>query len=232
MALELQYVEINVPYRMDEFSNFAQIRLNYKPANDTTMKVIFWRNPQKQKKHLVQCLIGSKDENGGGSNKLIVEGTDDPEGKSDYIYIIEFGVQLIEAMMLDEVETVGDLMNNVPLFCQSQKFKKILWEEIHQPAFVKTTSTIESPLKLPQGAILKEKSRPPAVIIEESIRDASYVMNSSSSSEGQHESELPDQTSKTEVEKEEGFENFTPKHKQDRNSTVKKPAIGRAMSLR
>ena len=57
MALKFQYVEIDVKYLMEEFSNFAQVRLEYKPKKETTLKVVFWRNPSKFQ---VQVIIGYK----------------------------------------------------------------------------------------------------------------------------------------------------------------------------
>ena len=44
---------------MDEFSAFAQVRLNFKPQQETTLKVIFWRDPEKR---VIQVLVGFKKE--------------------------------------------------------------------------------------------------------------------------------------------------------------------------
>ena len=40
---------------MEEFSGFAQVRLNFKPEKATTLQVVFFRKPKKK---LIQILIG------------------------------------------------------------------------------------------------------------------------------------------------------------------------------
>ena len=75
MALTMEYVEINIKYQMEEFSAFAQVRLNYKPEKETTLKVIFWRNPDKK---VIHVLTGFKKHSNSFSEELIVEGTNDP----------------------------------------------------------------------------------------------------------------------------------------------------------
>lgn len=129
MALHLQYVEINVKYMLEEFSTFAQVRLMYKPEKETTLKVVFWRNPEKK---VIQALIGFKTDPTSFKDELIVEGTDDPDSPSDYIAMVKFDNRLLDHLLIDDVDTVEELMENVPIFCLNQKVKKILWEEVNR----------------------------------------------------------------------------------------------------
>ena len=101
----------------------------YKPEKETTLKVVFWRNPQRK---IIQALIGFKTDPTSFDDRLIVEGTDDPDGPSDYIAMIKFDNKLLNHLMIDEIDTVEDLMDNVPIFCLNQKVKKILWEEVNR----------------------------------------------------------------------------------------------------
>ena len=74
-------------------------------------QLCLWRHPKKQS---IEVFIGWKDES---NTRLIVEGTDDPDGLSGYVHKIKFDNGLIEQFMIDEVITLDDLMDNVPIFC-------------------------------------------------------------------------------------------------------------------
>ena len=76
-------------------------------------------------------MIGYKADSDSFDDILICDGTDDPDGLSDYTAIIKFDNRLIQLLSIKTVETVDDLMDNVPVFCLNQKVKKILWETIN-----------------------------------------------------------------------------------------------------
>ena len=63
---------------------------------------------------------------------MIIEGTDDPEGPSDYTTTIKFDIRLLDHLMIEGIDTIEDMMNNVPILCLNQKIKKILWEEVNR----------------------------------------------------------------------------------------------------
>ena len=84
----------------------------------------------------MQVIIGFKKDSNCVNEKLIVEDTEDPDGTSDYITMIKFDNRLMRFLMIEEVESVDDLMENVPIFCLDQKFKKLLWEEVNRPVIV------------------------------------------------------------------------------------------------
>ena len=42
--------------------------------------------------------------------------------------MVRFDDNLIEYLMIEEVGSVEDLMDNIPIFCLNYKVKKILWE--------------------------------------------------------------------------------------------------------
>ena len=65
--------------------------------------------------------------------KMLFEGTDDPDGLSCYQVMIKFDERLIEQYNLNEVKTVESLMDNVPIFCGCHRFRKLMWEEFHNP---------------------------------------------------------------------------------------------------
>ena len=74
-----------------------------------------------------------------------MEGTDDPDGIAPYTAVVTFDLRLITMMSVKKVDTVDDMMNNVPLFLQSsQIIKKILWEELHDPVEKKMRTSTES----------------------------------------------------------------------------------------
>ena len=101
----------------------------YKPEKETTLKVVFWRKPEKK---VIQALIGFKTDPTSFKDELIVEGTDDPDSPSDYIAMVKFDNRLLDHLLIDDVDTVEELMENVPIFCLNQKVKKILWEEVNR----------------------------------------------------------------------------------------------------
>ena len=77
-------------------------------------------------------------------DKLVIEGTDDPDGIAPYTTLVTFDLRLITMMSVKKVDTIDDLINNVPLFIiSSQAFKKILWEELHDPVEKKYRQTSE-----------------------------------------------------------------------------------------
>ena len=105
------------------------MRLLFKPKEETTLKVVFWRKPGK---NYIQTHIGFKTDPTSFKDTLIVEGTDDPDGPSDYIATIKFDNKLLDHLMIDDIDSVEELMDNVPIFCLNQKVKKILWEEVNR----------------------------------------------------------------------------------------------------
>ena len=120
---------------------------------------------RKYDSEAVHVLVGPKSDN----ERLVMEGTDDPDGISSYKTCITFDVRLITMMGVDKVDTVDDMINNVPLFMlSSQVFKKILWEELHDPVDKKLRASTESKSRSPSrvgSAKKKEKKhRSPSII--------------------------------------------------------------------
>ena len=94
----------------------------------------------------------------------MLDGTDNPTGKSFYTLSVRFDEHLIKAFQHSDIENIDDFMNNVPTCCQINKLKKILWEAMFKPAKedsaarVKTAATVH--LNRQQQSILeKEKSK-------------------------------------------------------------------------
>ena len=87
------------------------MRLNFKPAEATSIKLLFLR---KYGADVVHVLVGPKVP--AHLDKLVIEGTDDPDGIAPYTTAVTFDLRLITMMSVKKVDTVDDLINNVPLF--------------------------------------------------------------------------------------------------------------------
>ena len=94
------------------------------------MKALFLRDPAKP---FVQVLLGLVDKDDPASTRLVLEGTDAPDRTSNFKAVLKFDARLIRAFRRDGVATVSELMDNVPLFCLNRGFRKICWEELHEP---------------------------------------------------------------------------------------------------
>ena len=87
-----------------------------------------------------------------------MEGTDDPDGIAPYTTAVTFDLRLITMLGVKKVDTVDDLINNVPLFMlSSQVFKKILWEELHDPVEKKLRQSTESKQQMGSPGSKREK---------------------------------------------------------------------------
>ena len=127
MAKVIEYVELDIQYLLEDFSNFSCIRMGFPPEKNTTLKVLFLREPAS---HYVEVLVGKTYENARGQ-MLIINGTDDPEGLSMYKTVIKFDYHLLDSLKIDGISTIDQLMDNVPLFCLNSNLRQIFWEEFH-----------------------------------------------------------------------------------------------------
>ena len=140
-------------YLIEEFSQFCVVRLHFKPAEATSIKLLFLR---KYGSDVVHVLIGPKVPS--HLDKLVMEGTDDPDGIAPYTTAVTFNLRLITMLGVKKVDTVDDLINNVPLFMlSSQVFKKILWEELHDPVEKKLRQSTESKQQMGSPGSKREK---------------------------------------------------------------------------
>ena len=115
------------------------VRLHFVPPAGTSIKLLFLR---KYGSDVVHVLVGPKV--APHLDKLVMEGTDDPDGIAPYTTCVSFDLRLITMMSVKKVDTVDDLINNVPTFIlNSQVFKKILWEELHDPVEKKLRESSE-----------------------------------------------------------------------------------------
>ena len=78
-------------YLLDDFMPFVRIRMNFRPEKNTILKTLFLRKPGA---NFIQILIG-KLEGTTEEQKLILEGTDDPNGQSVYKSVIKFDERLL-----------------------------------------------------------------------------------------------------------------------------------------
>ena len=86
---------------MDEFSSFNPIRMNYKPAKDTTVCLIFYRKMMQNVQ--INAIFGFKgDEN------------DKTDGETIYQNTIQFDIKLIREFRVEQIENLDNLMDKVP----------------------------------------------------------------------------------------------------------------------
>ena len=55
-----------------------------------------------------------------------------PSEVTNYSNILSFNQKLVKALNVDDIETLDQLMDRIPEFCENMRFKKIIWEELHK----------------------------------------------------------------------------------------------------
>ena len=53
------------------------------------------------------------------------------EDDSLFTNLIQFDKKLLKEMKTDNIDTLDQLMDMVPQFCENLRFRKVVWEEIH-----------------------------------------------------------------------------------------------------
>lgn len=115
LSNKMVYVETSVRYELEEFSSYKQIKLNFRPEKDSTLKLLFLHTLGK--KHVI-LLVGLV-ENPEEEKRLILDGTDEPDSLSVYTLEMKFGDDFVQTMEVDGISGVNDVINKVPFFCQS-----------------------------------------------------------------------------------------------------------------
>ena len=67
------------------------------------------------------------------SQRLVIEGTDKPDEISIFKEMVRFRTKLVQAVAIENINAVDDVLDNTPYFCQSPQVKKMLWDEFHDP---------------------------------------------------------------------------------------------------
>mmetsp|Transcript_21708 Transcript_21708/g.25495 ORF Transcript_21708/g.25495 Transcript_21708/m.25495 type:complete len:132 (+) Transcript_21708:429-824(+) len=108
-------------YSLEDFGSFAPIRMNHKPSKQTTISLIFFRTDNWVDQVKVIFGIESPPESVY------------PQGEDDSIFtnLIHFEKKLLKEMKTEPIETLDQLMDMVPQFCENLRFRKVIWEEIH-----------------------------------------------------------------------------------------------------
>ena len=118
-------------YEMDEFSFYTFNRIDFRPNKPSKIRAVFCTIPP-EKEFIEVCVGPITLKNKAEAEKLLVEGTDDPKANSIYTCVIRFDERLIQTFDIDQVKTVEQFMDNVPICCLNKNVKKILWEELHK----------------------------------------------------------------------------------------------------
>ena len=114
---------------MEDFDSFNPVRLQFKPDQPSYLKILFLL---KEGQSTMQVLVAKKGDD-EASNRLVIEGTDKPDEISIFSELIKFKDKLVKAVAVPNVNEVADILDNAPYFCQNMNFKKIIWDEFHEP---------------------------------------------------------------------------------------------------
>ena len=91
-AEQLEYIEMTLKYQLEEFSFYVADRIHFKPYKTTYLRAIFFTKPESL--DYVEVFVGLvRDKE--VANKLLYEGTDDPDGNSMFDLTIRFDERLI-----------------------------------------------------------------------------------------------------------------------------------------
>lgn len=112
-------------------------------------------------------------EDKGARKRLIVEGTDDPEGLSCYRTYLKLNAEFFAAKNLEslDLKTVREAMDNVPSLCENRSFKQIIWEEFHEKESLKDRLVRQSPLMRENAIPLSRQNLKTPIIEREEIRE-------------------------------------------------------------
>lgn len=127
MTEELEYVELDILYLLDDFSHFSHTRMGFRPEKNTTLKVLFLHKSTMDE---VQVLVGRIDDN-TQKQRLCIYDSEDSEGQSIFTSVINFDYRLIDSLKIEGITTIDQLMENVPVFCLNGIIRQIFWEEFH-----------------------------------------------------------------------------------------------------
>lgn len=127
LSRKLEYIEVNIKYIMEEFSNFSAMRINFRPTKNTTVRAAFFLNYDRRS---IEIYVG-KIQTMAQQEQLLLDGTDDPKGDSNFELMIRFDERFIHFIEIQDIFSCDDMMKNVPICCQSIRLKKVIWEELY-----------------------------------------------------------------------------------------------------
>ena len=116
-------VDGRIIYYMDDFNAYSTIRLSHKPEKPTTVSLIFVRKKEQMNK--IKVAFGFEDTTQEYSH---------PDEETIYHNVITFENRMVKEFTASEhskIEFLDQLMDRIPEFCESKRFKQIVWEELH-----------------------------------------------------------------------------------------------------
>ena len=134
-------------YSMEDFSSFAPVRLNHKPEKATTVALIFSRKLEKM--DTVRVVFGIPN-NMSVLDDLLGSNEASLDSLTDFKNTMIFDIKLIRELRQEGIENIDQLMDKVPQFCESLRFKRLIWDELHSDvvrrrkknATIRLTSTV------------------------------------------------------------------------------------------
>lgn len=113
-------------FDLEDFGSFAPIRMEHKPKEATTVSLLFVRFACDKKS--IHVLFGYEKD-----AKEDVSVSEISSSETRYINKMTFDAKLVRELQPKSsgIETLDQLMDKVPQFCENLRFKKLIWEEMH-----------------------------------------------------------------------------------------------------